>query len=334
MTQMGLFTNQRQTHSPRDQTRSCKGRGELRGSVGVSGVSRCKLLHVEWISQVLLYSTRSYIHYPVTNHNEKEKEIISPGFFRKRTGVPLVGIQVFPSSSSAQFGSRFWCLARPVNTKPLLTVTIAEPLRTVLQLFTQGSHPSLGRWPVTSLQDDIVFLSFQVPGTWCTQLTSFLLLPKRTLPRKPMPERSVSWNTPGLTLSYIFTSFTQLSSLVFFQRLLIFRWGASWKITVPCGQIYCTPVSLWYCASWPPLSPLGFRESDTHWTDETRNYFAFKKGEISFPLELQIQVNAKRGRQLTFTNIRWEKREVQGDPLLAQAHHLTSDRGASLWSSG
>ena len=36
------------------------------------GVSRCKLLHLEWINKVLLYSTRDYIEHPVINHDEKE----------------------------------------------------------------------------------------------------------------------------------------------------------------------------------------------------------------------------------------------------------------------
>ena len=37
------------------------------------GVSRCKLLHIEWINnKVLLYSTGSSIQYPEINHNGKE----------------------------------------------------------------------------------------------------------------------------------------------------------------------------------------------------------------------------------------------------------------------
>ena len=36
------------------------------------GISRCKLLHVEWINnKVLLYSTANDIQYPVINHNGK-----------------------------------------------------------------------------------------------------------------------------------------------------------------------------------------------------------------------------------------------------------------------
>ena len=37
--------------------------------------SRCKLLHIGWISNmVLLYSTGNYTQYPVINHNGKEYE--------------------------------------------------------------------------------------------------------------------------------------------------------------------------------------------------------------------------------------------------------------------
>ena len=37
------------------------------------GISRCKLLYIEWINnKVLLYSTGNYIQYLVINHNGKE----------------------------------------------------------------------------------------------------------------------------------------------------------------------------------------------------------------------------------------------------------------------
>ena len=39
------------------------------------GVSRCKLLYIEWINnKVLLYSTGNYIQYPMINHSQKEYE--------------------------------------------------------------------------------------------------------------------------------------------------------------------------------------------------------------------------------------------------------------------
>ena len=39
------------------------------------GISRCKLIYIEWINdKVLLYSTRNYIQYPGISHNGKEHE--------------------------------------------------------------------------------------------------------------------------------------------------------------------------------------------------------------------------------------------------------------------
>ena len=48
----------------REQTCGCQGSGEggERGMDGEFGISRCNLLHLEWISnEVLLYSTENYI---------------------------------------------------------------------------------------------------------------------------------------------------------------------------------------------------------------------------------------------------------------------------------
>ena len=49
-----------------------KGEGGGRGVDWVFAISRCKLLHLEWINKVLLYSTGNYIQYPVINYNGKE----------------------------------------------------------------------------------------------------------------------------------------------------------------------------------------------------------------------------------------------------------------------
>ena len=39
------------------------------------GISRCKLLYIEWINnKVLLYSTGYYVQYPLISHNGKEYE--------------------------------------------------------------------------------------------------------------------------------------------------------------------------------------------------------------------------------------------------------------------
>ena len=59
---MNLFTKKKQTHEHEEQTCGCQW---VRGGSGMnweSGVSRCKLLYLEWISnEMLLYSTGNYI---------------------------------------------------------------------------------------------------------------------------------------------------------------------------------------------------------------------------------------------------------------------------------
>ena len=50
-----------------------KGEGAGGGMKWEVGVSRCKLLYLEWINnKVLLSSTENYIQYPMINHNGKE----------------------------------------------------------------------------------------------------------------------------------------------------------------------------------------------------------------------------------------------------------------------
>ena len=52
---------------------AAEGEGFGRGMEWEVGVSRCKLLYIEWINnKVLLYSTENYIQYPMINHNGKE----------------------------------------------------------------------------------------------------------------------------------------------------------------------------------------------------------------------------------------------------------------------
>ena len=64
---MNLSTKQKETHRHREQTHSCQ-RGV--GGTEEFGVSRCKLLHLEWISnEVLLYSIGNYIHSPWVEHD-------------------------------------------------------------------------------------------------------------------------------------------------------------------------------------------------------------------------------------------------------------------------
>lgn len=45
--------------------------GGDRNGVGV-GAGRCKLLYVEWMNEVLLYSTLNYVQYPTRNHSVKD----------------------------------------------------------------------------------------------------------------------------------------------------------------------------------------------------------------------------------------------------------------------
>ena len=69
MTLINLCVEQKQTHGDGEQTSDCQreGKGE-----GWTGVSRCKVLHLEWISiVVLLYSTRNYIQSLGIDHDGK-----------------------------------------------------------------------------------------------------------------------------------------------------------------------------------------------------------------------------------------------------------------------
>ena len=63
---MNLSTEQKETHGHGAQT--CQGRGVD----WTFGVSRCKLLQLEWISnEVLLYSTEKYVQSLATDHDKK-----------------------------------------------------------------------------------------------------------------------------------------------------------------------------------------------------------------------------------------------------------------------
>ena len=68
---MNLSMKQKQTHRHREQTCGCQGGGGGGGMEWEFGISRCKLVYIEWVNKVLLYSTGNYIHYPVTNYNGK-----------------------------------------------------------------------------------------------------------------------------------------------------------------------------------------------------------------------------------------------------------------------
>ena len=73
MAQTSLSTKLKQTHRHRKQTCGCQRRGGGNVMDWEFGVSRCKLLHLEWIdTKVLLCSTRNYIQFPVIDHDGNE----------------------------------------------------------------------------------------------------------------------------------------------------------------------------------------------------------------------------------------------------------------------
>ena len=73
---MNLSMKQKQTQRHREETCGCQGGGEMGGRIDWEfGISRCKLLYIEWINnKVLLYGTGNYIQYPVINHSGKHYE--------------------------------------------------------------------------------------------------------------------------------------------------------------------------------------------------------------------------------------------------------------------
>lgn len=69
MAQMNLSTEQRQTHGHGEQTWNRHGEQRGSGIDGDLGVSRFKLLRLEWISyEVLPYSTGNYMKSLVIEH--------------------------------------------------------------------------------------------------------------------------------------------------------------------------------------------------------------------------------------------------------------------------
>ena len=58
---MNLPTEKKETHGHGEQTCGCQGREGGKGTDREFGVSRCQLLHLEWISNdILLYSTGNH----------------------------------------------------------------------------------------------------------------------------------------------------------------------------------------------------------------------------------------------------------------------------------
>ena len=67
---MNLSTEQKQTHGHREQTCGCQGGGGASGTDCKLGVTRCKLLRLEWISnEVLLCNKGNYIQSLLIEHD-------------------------------------------------------------------------------------------------------------------------------------------------------------------------------------------------------------------------------------------------------------------------
>ena len=75
MTQMNLSMKQNRIRDIENRLVVAKGEAGGRGMNWEFGISRCKLVYIDWLNnKVLLYSTGNYIQYPVINHNIKEYE--------------------------------------------------------------------------------------------------------------------------------------------------------------------------------------------------------------------------------------------------------------------
>ena len=70
MTHMNLPMKLKRNHRHKEQTNGCQGTGAGEGMEWEVGVSRCKLLYVEWINnKILLYNTENYIQYLMIKYN-------------------------------------------------------------------------------------------------------------------------------------------------------------------------------------------------------------------------------------------------------------------------
>ena len=75
--------------SQREQSCGCQGRGE--GRTGVSEVSGCKLLHIEWVKdKILLCGTGNYIRYPGINQSGRECNINNKKYFKKNVYMCII----------------------------------------------------------------------------------------------------------------------------------------------------------------------------------------------------------------------------------------------------
>ena len=84
MAQMSLPKKQKQTHRHRGQSCGCQGEGGGSEMDWEFGISRCKVLYLECISnEVLLYSTGNYIQSHGIDHDGRS-------YKKKNVGVPVM----------------------------------------------------------------------------------------------------------------------------------------------------------------------------------------------------------------------------------------------------
>ena len=70
---MNISRKQKQIHRQSKQICGCQRAGGDEGKDWECGISRCKLLYIEWINnKVLLYSPGNYIQYPLLTTVGKE----------------------------------------------------------------------------------------------------------------------------------------------------------------------------------------------------------------------------------------------------------------------
>lgn len=79
MAQINLSEMQKQNYGHGEQRDGRQGREGRRVGTGMGGVGagRCKLLYVEWMNEVLLYSTLNYVQYPTRNHSVKDYKSVN-----------------------------------------------------------------------------------------------------------------------------------------------------------------------------------------------------------------------------------------------------------------
>ena len=89
-----ISTEQKQYHRRAEQTCDCQEGGRGNGMGWEFGVGRCKLLHLEWVSnEVLLYSTGNSIHSLGIEYKGKKKY-----YEKKHVNICMTGSLLYRES--------------------------------------------------------------------------------------------------------------------------------------------------------------------------------------------------------------------------------------------